>query len=98
MNAIQASVYELARELKPSEVPNIKSELQGIVDQLMSSLPSARVVEKLSPVKVNGVPGFALKYTYADSDTALTAMTFFLISGKYGTRSRPRRPAPTGTR
>lgn len=83
VNAIQVSVYELARELKPSEVPQIKSELQGIVDQLMSSLPSAKVVEKLSPVKVNGVPGFALKYTYAESGTDLTAVAFFLIRGKF---------------
>ena len=41
VNAIQTSVYELAREIKPSEVKQIKSELQGIVDQLMTSLPSA---------------------------------------------------------
>ena len=53
-------------------MPKIKAELQGIVDQLMSSLPSAKVVEKLSPVKINGVPGFAVKYTYAESGTALT--------------------------
>lgn len=83
VNAIQVSVYELAREVKPSEVPKLKSELQGIVDQLMTSLPAAKVVEKLSPVKVNGVPGFALKYTYTESETGLTAMTFFLFSGKY---------------
>jgi hypothetical protein len=83
VNAVQVSVYELAREIKPSEVPKIKSELQGIVDQLMSSLPAAKVVEKLSPVKVNGVPGFALKYTYTESGKTLTAVTFFLISGTY---------------
>jgi hypothetical protein len=83
VNAIQVSVYELAREVKPSEVPKIKAELQGIVDQLMSSLPSAKVVERLSPVKINGVPGFAVKYTYTESGTPLTAVAFFLISGKY---------------
>ena len=83
VDAITVSVYELAHELKPPEVPKIEPEMQGIVDQLMSSLPSARVVEKLSPVKVNGVPGFALDYTYTESDTALTAMTFFLIRRKY---------------
>ena len=83
VNAVQVSVYELAREVKPSEVPKLKAELQGIVDQLMTSLPVGKVVEKLSPVKVNGVPGFALKYTYKEGDTDLTAVTFFLVSGKY---------------
>ena len=83
VNAVQTSVYELARTIKASEVPQLKTELQGIVDQLMSSLPSSKVVEKLSPVKINGVPGFALKYTYKEGDTALTAVTFFLVKGKY---------------
>ena len=27
-------------------------------------LPGSTVVEKLSPVTVNGVPGYAFKYTY----------------------------------
>jgi hypothetical protein len=83
VNAVQTSVYELAREVKPSEVKGVKSELQGIVDQLMTSLPSSTVVEELSPVKVNGVPGFAFKYTYEEGGKELTAVTFFLFKGKY---------------
>jgi hypothetical protein len=83
VNAVQTSVYELAREVKPSEVKGVKSELQGIVDQLMTSLPSSTVVEKLSPVEVNGVPGFAFKYTYEEGGKELTAVTFFLFKGKY---------------
>jgi hypothetical protein len=83
VDIVQTSVYELARELKPSEVKQIKTELQGIVDQLMSSLPGSTVVEKLSPVEVNGVPGFAFKYTYTDGGKDLTAVTFFLFKGKY---------------
>jgi hypothetical protein len=83
VNAVQTSVYELARELKPSEVKQIKSELQGIVDQLMTSLPNGVVVEELSPVEVNGLPGFAFKYTYEEEGQELTAVTFFLFKGKY---------------
>jgi hypothetical protein len=83
VNAVQTAVYELTRELKPSEVKGVKSELQGIVDQLMSSLPSGVVVEELSPVEVNGVPGFAFKYTYEEEGQELTAVTFFLFKGKY---------------
>ena len=83
VNAVQTSVYELARELKPSEVKQIKAELQGIVDQLMASLPTGTVVEELSPVKVNGIPGFAFKYTYTEDGKDLTAVTFFLFKGKY---------------
>ena len=61
----------------------IKSELQGIVDQLMRSLPSGTMVEELSAVEVNGVPGFAFKYTYTEEGQEITAVTFFLFKGKY---------------
>jgi ABC-type Fe3+-hydroxamate transport system substrate-binding protein len=83
VNAVQVSVYELAREVKPSEVPGVEEELQGVVDQIVSSLPAAEVVEELSPAEVNGVPGFALKYTYAEEETPITAVTFFLFSGTH---------------
>ncbi len=83
VNAVQTSVYELARSIKPAEVKQIKGELQNIVDQLMASLPGSTVVEKLSPVTVNGVPGFAFKYTYTESGKEMTAATFFLFKGKY---------------
>jgi hypothetical protein len=83
VNAVQVSVYKLAREVKPSEVPDVEEELRGIVDQMMSSLPSAEVVEKLGPAEVNGVPGFALEYRYTEEETPITAVTFFLFSGAY---------------
>jgi hypothetical protein len=83
VNAVQTSVYQLTRAIKPTEVKQIKGELQNIVDQLMASLPGSTVVEKLSPVTVNGVPGFAFKYTYTEGGKEMTAATFFLFKGKY---------------
>ena len=83
VNAIQASVYDLSRAVKPSEVKQIKGELQGIVDQLMASLDGSAVVQKLTPSTVNGVPGYAFKYTYTEGGKELTAVTFFLFKGKH---------------
>lgn len=83
VNAAQVSVYELAREVDPAEIPDLESELQGVVDEMMASLTGAEIVEPLSVVEVNGVPGYALKYTYTQEDTPITAVTFFLFSGKY---------------
>jgi hypothetical protein len=48
---------------------------------MLGNLPTATVVEDLSPVEVNGVPGFALKHTYIEEDIPITAVTFFLFSG-----------------
>jgi hypothetical protein len=82
VNAVQTSVYELTRAIKPTEVKQIKGELQGIVGQLMGTLPSGKVVEKLAPIEVNGVPGYAFKYTYQEDGKDLTAATFFLFKDK----------------
>lgn len=83
VDAIPVSVYELAREVKPAEVPKLKSELQTVIDQLMSSTTSAKIAEPLEEVTVNGVPGFGFKYTYTEGGTELTAVAFFLFKGKY---------------
>ena len=83
VDAIEILVYELAREVKPAEVPKLKAEVQGVVDQLMTSASSATVVQPLEEVTVNGVPGFRFKYTYTEGGTELTAVTYFLFKGKY---------------
>jgi hypothetical protein len=81
VNAAQVSVYELAREVDPAEVPDLESELQGVVDEIMASLPNSEVVEPLTGTEVNGIPGFALKYTFAVEGTEITAVTVFLLNG-----------------
>jgi hypothetical protein len=83
VDAIEILVYELAREVEPAEVPKLKAEVQGVVDQLMTSASAATVVQPLEEVTVNGVPGFRFKYTYTEDGTELTAVTYFLFKGKY---------------
>ena len=61
VEAIQTSVYELSREVKPAEAPKLTAELQGVVDQRTASTASAAVVEPLGTATVNGVPGFGFK-------------------------------------
>lgn len=83
VDAVQVSVYELAREVEAKEVPGLKQEVQGVVDQLLASSPSAEVVAPLEEVTVNGLPGFGLTYTYSQDGTEMTAVSFFLFQGKY---------------
>ena len=83
VDAIEILVYELAREVKPAEVPGLKSEVQGVVDELLTSASSATIVAPLKQVTVNGLPGFSFSYTYAESGAELTAVTYFLFKGKY---------------
>ena len=82
VDGILVSVYELSRELKSSEVPGLKAEVDGVVTQLMGTLNSAKITAPLANATVNGVPGFKLSYTFAQEGTGMTATTYFLFSGK----------------
>jgi hypothetical protein len=82
VDGILVSVYELSRELKASEVPGLREEVDGVVAQMMDSLDSATVTVPLADTTVNGVPGFKLSYTFVQEGTEVTATTYFLFSGK----------------
>jgi hypothetical protein len=83
LDALKVSVYELARSVKASEVPGLKKELQGMLDEVLASLTNAEIVKPLTPVEVNGLPGFTITYTYEDLGEQLTMTSVFLFKGKY---------------
>lgn len=83
LDAVMVTVYEMARSVAPSEVPDLEGEMQGMIDDLLASVSASAVVQPLSPIEVNGVPGFAITYTYEDLGEELTAASFFLFKDKY---------------
>jgi hypothetical protein len=83
VDGVQVSVYKLTRAIKPSEVPKLKKEFNGVVGQLMTGLSSGTIVQPLSLAQLNGVPGFRLAYAYQRATTKIAAITYFLIKGQY---------------
>jgi hypothetical protein len=83
VDTIMVTVYELARSVKASEVPEIEAEVQDMIDGLLASLQNAEVVKPLSSIEVNGVPGFSVEYTFDDTGKNLTAASAFLFRDKY---------------
>jgi len=83
IDGIRVSVYELTRAVKPDEVPQLKPQADGVVAQLMDSLPSAQVTEPLQDVEIDGVPGFTISYTFTQQEVDVTAASYFLFSGTY---------------
>jgi len=82
VDGIQVSVYKLAREVKPAEVPGLKKEFQGVVDQLIGSVQDGTIDEPLKAVTVNGVPGYRLAYTYKQDGALTKSVTYFLVKGQ----------------
>ena len=83
LDAIKVSVYDLARSVKPAEVPDLKKEMQGILDEVLASQKNAQVVQPLTFLKINGIPGFATKYTFEDLGQQLTIASVFLFKGAH---------------
>ncbi len=83
VDGVQVSVYKLTRVLKASEIPKLKKEFAGVVNQLMSGLTAGKIVQPLSLAQINGVPGFRLAYTFKKDTTEIAAITYFLIKGQY---------------
>ena len=83
VDGVQVSVYKLTRALKPSEIPKLKKEFTGIVNQLVGGLTAGKIAQPLSLAQINGVPGFRLAYTYKLATTEMAAITYFLIKGQY---------------
>lgn len=80
-DGVQVAVYELTREVAPEEVPQLKAEFQGIVDQMMGGLEDGKIKDPLDDVELNDVPGFGFSYTYAYQGTPVRASVFFLVKG-----------------
>lgn len=83
IDGIQISVYKLARAVKPAEVPGLKKQFANVVDELLATLPSAKIVQPLQLTAINGVPGFKLSYTFAQQGVDIAAVSYFLVKGQY---------------
>src|SRR5450756_248178 len=58
-NGMQISVYKLAREIKPAEVPKLKKEVSGVVKQIMAPFPAPRSTSRSRNSRSTAFPGSA---------------------------------------
>ena len=80
VDGMLVAVYQLKQSITPAQVPQLKSQLEGLMPQLKAGLQDA-TLSPLTSTTVNGTPGFKLDYTYTSSGTKLQATTYFLIKG-----------------
>lgn len=83
VDCLQVSVYKLARAVKPAEIPKLRTEFKGLVDQMMGRLSGAGVTEPLRLAQINSLPGFSFGYAYTEDSVAVTAKTYFLLKGQW---------------
>jgi hypothetical protein len=81
VNGIAIASYALTTEITPALMPQVKSELDGVVTQMRRQDPAAQMTP-LESVTINGVPGYKLVTTYDNQGTKMHSVTYFLVKGK----------------
>jgi hypothetical protein len=80
-DGIVISVYKLTTTVTDSMLPEVKSELEGILPQLQQSLGSDAKLGSLSTVDLNGTKGFSSDATFTLDKIPFKATLYFLING-----------------
>ena len=83
LDAIDVSVYKLARAVTPADVAQLTPQLQDMLARSTGSLSDVKIEQPLTRANVNGVTGFSVRYTFTDAGQPLTVAAYFLFKGKY---------------
>ncbi len=75
------AVYELRVTIDESMMPDVKTELEGLLGQLQSQDASIKMQGDLTQTTVSGLPGFMATYTFNQDGEPATTTLYFLFDG-----------------
>lgn len=81
IDIMQVAVYELRVSIDESMMPDVKTELQGVLAQLEAQSPDMNMEGDLTQTTVNGMPGFIITYTFDQDGEPATSTLYFLFQG-----------------
>jgi hypothetical protein len=80
-DAFVVNVYELDAEITPDDLDQVGAELeQSVIPQLERSSDSMKIGE-ITPVSVNGLPGYQADGTFMVGETAMNTRLYFIFDG-----------------
>lgn len=77
----QVSVYELNVTVDESMMPEIKTEVESVLESLESQAGDLEILEPLAETNVNGMMGYAVSYTFDKNNAPVNSTLYFLFSG-----------------
>jgi hypothetical protein len=80
-DGLVVSVYKLNATVTDAMLPEVKTELEGILPQLEQSLGSGTKLSSLVAVDLNGVKGFSSDASFTMDKIPFKATLYFLING-----------------
>ncbi|HLA80200.1 MAG TPA: PsbP-related protein [Thermoleophilia bacterium] len=81
IDLVQVSIYKLNVVVDESLMPDIREEVEAVVESLETQAGDLTVVEPLSDTTVNGIDGFTVTYTLTKNDARVKSTLYFLFFG-----------------
>jgi hypothetical protein len=81
IDMVQISVYELTVVVDESVMPEIKTEVEGVLDSLEDQAGDLTTLEPLTEVTLGGMKGYKVTYSFAKNNAPVTSTLYFLFSG-----------------
>ncbi len=78
VDLFQVSVYELDVTVDESMMPEIKTEMEGLLADLASQSGDWQMIDDLSETTVGGMPGYQTSYSF-NMDGTPTSCTFYFV-------------------
>ena len=81
IDMVQVSVYELSVVVDESVMPEIKAELEAVLESLQSQAGDLQTVEPLAEITGGGIDGYKVTYSFAKNSAPVISTLYVLLSG-----------------
>ena len=82
VNGLRVSVHPIGRVIKAKDVPKLQADLQTAISKMIADTPGGKMTGDVTPLELNGTPGYSVDYQFTQSGEQLTCRLYILIKGE----------------
>lgn len=81
-NGLKVSVIGMDQAIKAKDVPKLQKAIQQAIEKQVAGIPDGKLTGKVTPLELNGTPGYSVDYQFTKGGEQLTCRIYILIKGK----------------
>ncbi len=81
-NGLRVAVHAIGRPVKAKDVPKLQADLQQAIEKMIAGIPGGKMIGKVTPLELNGTPGYSVDYQFTRGGEQLTCKLYILIKGE----------------
>lgn len=82
-NGVRVAVSELDQPIAAADVPKLEKELVAVFNEMIAAAPGGELTSDLTPIELNGTPGYTMDYRFTMNDKELICRFTVLIKDTY---------------